>query len=220
MSVIPLTIEGPNPTVVTTTEAFEKAGGVLKGSAAFIRHHDPEQFRPSANSNVSYDLRIGEEYGDHRKPREKKTIPERGVMTLEPGAALMIRTEESVHLPCSMFGIIVPKVTLLQQGISNTFSKVDPGYDGHLYVTLFNLGKTTVTLTRSEPFCALTLFEVRAGARPYDKGEKEIPGEFAKQPRPSWWIFLEVHHVLVTVALIVATVMLFLMEGCRFFFGH
>ena len=112
-------------------------------------------------------------------------VPENGVLKLSPGSAFIIQTEEYVHLPRRMYGTIAPKVSLLQQGLSTTFSKVDPGYPGHLLITLFNLGKTSVTLKRSAPFCALTLYEVAPGARLYRKGTQQIAASLAKQPRRS-----------------------------------
>jgi hypothetical protein len=69
----------------------------------------------------------------------------------------------------------VPKVRLLQKGISNTSSKIDPGYDGLLLVTLFNLGKKPVTLKRGEKFCSLYVIEVGKGVIPYDKPEQKQP---------------------------------------------
>lgn len=90
-------------------------------------------------------------------------------------------------------------------GLSSTYSKVDPGYNGHLLITLFNLGKTTVTLHREERFCALTLFDVAPGARLYEKGTKQIAAQSVKQPRRSFREWVDVHHTVVTIVLIFAT---------------
>src|SRR5260221_10743001 len=75
-----------------------------------------------------------------------------------------------------MFGYIVPRVYWLQQGVCNALSKVDPGYNGHLLVTLFNLGKKTICINRRERFCSLVLHSVGTDPRLYDKGEKRIAG--------------------------------------------
>ena len=129
---------------------------------------DVAQLHEERASNVSYDLRIGKKYRDHREA-EPREISEHGVITLYPGSALIIQTEEYVHLPRRLFGTIAPKVKLLENGLSTTFSKVDPGYYGHLLITLFNL-ETVRTLRRGDKFCALTLFKVAPGARLYEKG--------------------------------------------------
>ncbi len=96
---------------------------------------------------------------------------------------MLIQSEEIVFLPRKLFGYVVPKVTLLQEGITNTLSKVDPGYNGPLIVTLFNLGKTDRQLKRREHFCSLVLHSVAEGASLYNKAGKRITGN----PREPWW---------------------------------
>jgi dCTP deaminase len=134
MSVIPLLLDGPNPTVVEREDQFR-----CDGNAMLILNIDKCQLQGN-QCNASYDLRIGRAYKDHRE-QERWTLPKDGKITLLPGGAILIETEEEVWLPHGMFGYIVPKVSLLQDGASNTLSKVDPGYHDHLVVTVFNLGK-------------------------------------------------------------------------------
>jgi deoxycytidine triphosphate deaminase len=177
MSVVPLKL---GESVVDTQDKFQKGGG-FEGKALLVFNLDSRQLSGSS-SNVSYDLRVGSEYRGHRDP-EKTEIPEEGYIILRPGNAVLIQSEEVVFLPRNMFGYVVPKVTLLQKGISNTLSKVDPGYNGPLIVTLFNLGKTDQRLNRRDPFCALVLHTVSDGASLYNKAGKRITGN----PREPWW---------------------------------
>jgi dCTP deaminase len=145
MSIVPLTL---GTTVATTREEYDKLGGD-DGEAILIMEVDFAQI-PGKNateketagvksSNVTYDLRVGHEYRDHR---EKAThhVDTGKKIVLHPGAALIIQTLEWIRLPRGRFGIVSPKLGLLQRGVSNTFSKVDPGYDGPLLITVFNLG--------------------------------------------------------------------------------
>lgn len=199
MSVIPLTTDGADRTVVQSQQDFE-----IEGEAVLIMELDVAQLNEERASNVSYDLRVGKKYRDHRKG-EPTEIPQDGVITLYPGSALIIETEEYIHLPRRLFGIIAPKVKLLENGLSTTFSKVDPGYYGHLLITLFNLGQTVRELRRGSKFCALTLFKVGAGARLYEKGPQQLP---ARLGRRKFRELIEVHHVTVTIGLIVATLLL------------
>lgn len=173
MPIIPLVVD---QTVVTTEEAFELAHG-RRGRAVLIRSFDANQLQEEAhgNPNCSYDLRVGPRFFDHRDD-DATTLGTEQPIKLLPGAAVVIQTEESVHFPESTFGLIVPRVKWLQKGLSNTMSKVDPGYNGHLQVALFNLGKRTVELPRGEPFCSLVVFRVGEGCRPYDKPGKEVTG--------------------------------------------
>ncbi len=171
MSVMPLTTEGPNPTVVTNTDDFR-----FDGHAILIRELDPDQLSVQNDAgNASYDLRVGDQYRDHRDDGGKP-IAEHGEIKLLPGTAVIIQTMEDVRFPKGTFGQIVPKVTLLQIGISNTPSKVDPGYNGRLLITTFNHGKRTVKLKRGQRFCSLFILRVEDGVRPYDKPSKQIKG--------------------------------------------
>jgi dCTP deaminase len=112
-------------------------------------------------------------------------------------------------MPKGMFGYIVPKVTLLQKGISNTLSKVDAGYNGPLLVTIFNLGKNREDLHLNEVFCSLVVHDVGAGARLYEKGAKRLIGPNRKrnlwQKIRNW---LEANPATVHVILIIATILL------------
>jgi dCTP deaminase len=168
MSVIPLI---RNATVVTNPKAFTPLGQAL-----LIKNFDETQLQNNDESpNLCYDLRVGQSYRDHRE-KGSFSLALGEEITLLPGAAVIIRTEESVHLPRAMFGYIVPKVKMLERGLSNTVSKVDPGYPGRLSVTLFNLGKRKVRVKRLEPFCSLVIHRVEneEGAVLYNKGEKDI----------------------------------------------
>src|SRR5690242_5213260 len=132
MAVIPLIRD---ETVVSARDLFHR-----DREQVLILNLDESQLRPETKdeSNVTYDLRVGDEYRDHRDTGKTDT-GEHGRIVLFPSSAVIIQTLEHVHVPKFRFGYIVPKVSLLQQGISNTSSKVDPGYEGPLLVTVFNL---------------------------------------------------------------------------------
>jgi dCTP deaminase len=221
MSVIPLVV---GQTVATTEQAFEAAGG-RQGSRLLIRSFDTAQLAGDA-ANLSYDLRVGAEYKDHRdgwigRMTATEDIPlrpgdaETEHITLHPGDAVIIETEESVHMPAAMFGYIVPRVRWLQQGISNTLSKIDPGYNGRLLITLFNLGRNKVDIPRLERFCSLVIHDVADGARLYEGEPKRISGTGR---RTAWQrvrdgleanrTAVEIALILVTAALIIADVRL------------
>jgi dCTP deaminase len=200
MSVFSLISSGTRRNVVHSDQAFQEAGG-LEGGTLLIKNLDPDQLSSiaaSQDSNTSYDLRVGQEYRDHRNSG-KSELPEGGTIRLLPGAALIIETEESVHFPKSMFGHIVPKVSLLQKGVSNTCSKIDPGYSGHLLVTIFNLGKREVSLKRGERFCSVYVLEVQPGARPYSKDGKRISGVAKSQRLQGALDWLDAHTAMMVI---------------------
>ena len=178
MSVVPLVREGDSRTVVVRPTEFS-----YEGDAILIHGIDSKQLTGDTDcSNISYDLRIGAEFKDHRDVG-KRELPEDQTITLVPGGAVIVQTEETIQLPKNRFACIMPKVSLLQKGLSNTMSKIDPGYQGHLLVTLFNLGKQAQTIKRGDSFCSLCVFTVAGTAIPYGKQAKRIQGQAARR----WW---------------------------------
>ncbi|MFC4321031.1 dCTP deaminase domain-containing protein [Litchfieldia salsa] len=170
MSIVPFVLSGVNKSIVTKTANFN-----LNGQCILIKNLDEEQINNADDTNISYDLRVGCEYRDHRD-LNKTDLNEDGTIKLLPGTAVIIETLEYVHFPEHRFGQILPKVGLLQVGISNTTSKIDPGYNGNLLITVFNLGKRTEFLKRNQKFCSLIVQEVGPGVRTYDKDPKKLPG--------------------------------------------
>lgn len=211
MAVIPLVL---GKTVVTTERAFEDAHG-RQGNALLIRNFDNEQLKADA-PNLSYDLRVGAEYKDHRDGWKRDLLEgdqRNDHVDLLPGGAVIIETEEALHLPKGMFGYIVPRVEWLQKGISNTSAKVDAGYNGHLLVTLFNLGKKKQSLPRRERFCSLVVHGVGSdGVVLYDKDAKKISGVGHRR----WWQKvrdgIETNRTTVELALIIATLAVVIAE--------
>lgn len=210
MPVIPLVV---GKTVVTTEQAFEGTGG-RNGTALLIRNFDDKQLQANA-PNLSYDLRVGAEYKDHRDGW-KRDMAKGECIDLLPGGAVIIETEENLHLPKGMFGYIVPRVEWLQKGVSNTSSKVDPGYNGRLLVTLFNLGQKKQEVPRHERFCSLVIHDVGAAAVLYDKDAKKIVGvghrrlwQKVRDSIESNRTTVELLLIAVTVALIAAEVHLY-----------
>lgn len=178
MSIIPLTTQGPEPSVVTDPARFD-----LNGHAILIKAADPTQMSESDHEcNISYDLRVGSFYRDHRS-LDGRTLEDSGFVELLPGNAVIIQTEEEVSFPKCVFGQIVPKVSMLQDGISNTPGKVDPGYSGRLLVTAFNHGKRAIRLHRGQRFCSFFISKIEGRITPYSKQSKQILGVTHKR---SW----------------------------------
>lgn len=178
MGVIPFVL---NDTVVTSPDQFERKGG-RNGKTVLIEHFQEEQLTKDGASNATYDLRVGTLYRDHHDDGATQ-VEDNGAIDLYPGAALIIQAEERVHFPRTIFGQIVPKVSLLQEGVSNTSSKVDPGYRGPLLITVFNLGRKPHTFKPGTPFCNLYLLRVEPESQPYSKDPQALP---AVRARSAW----------------------------------
>jgi dCTP deaminase len=203
MSMLPFRLGGPAPTVVAGPDEFRR-----DGSAILVHDIDATQLGDGL-CNATYDLRIGRQYKDHRDGLTTD-LSRRESFTLPPGGAVLIETEEWVHFPVSVFGYITPKVSLLQQGVSNTSSKVDPGYDGPLVITVFNLGKKVVHLHRGQYFCALSLHRIE-GAVPYSQKGKRLSGG----SRNSWYSFrdfIDRNNATFTVFLTLLSIILIILQ--------
>ena len=208
MSVIPWILEGPQRTIVSTDSEFRNG---VDGRVVLVQNLEKQQFQERDTGNASYDLRVGLEYRDHRDAGPTQLQDGEGI-TLQPGAAVIVQTEEYVHFPKHVFGHIVPRVHYLQKGISNTGSKVDPGYKGNLLITLFNLGKQPVYIPRKERICCLYLMDVADGVLPYEKDPKRIQGRSAATSFRQWRDFMERNTALIQSVLILVTLALSALE--------
>jgi dCTP deaminase len=245
MAVVPLVV---GQSVVTSDDHFERRMG-RRGSSLLIRNFDVRQLQPG-RPNLSYDLRVGSVYKDHADG-VRRELPERRdghdaialededdevtkadhAIKLFPGGAVIIETEESLHMPAGLFGYIVPRVRWLQRGVSNTLSKVDSGYNGKLLVTVFNLGQKTILMPHKARFCSLVAHDVGQGVCPYDGPAKTIGDE---RPEPlririrnglkvGWQNFrglLNANRAVLDLALIVVTGLLVLAKVLELFDVH
>ncbi|WP_375766967.1 hypothetical protein NR798_35540 [Archangium gephyra] len=236
MSVIPFILDGLTPTVVCTEDDFNKHGH-RNGEAILIEGIDKNQisiFKPKGlksedsesedsesedvkakelkaknaqEANTSYDLTVGDQYLN-LSDNSLSGIDDKHPIHLKPGEAVIIRTAEFVHFPVTRFGNILPKVTMLHQGLSNTSSKVDPGYKGHLSITVFNLGKRTVEITHKQPFCTLYVLDVhnaKEDAKPYSKISKGLPAFPPKEDLKTRVLsFLSKYNWVITLAIATA----------------
>jgi dCTP deaminase len=67
MPILPLLTQGEQRSVVTDPDHFDRSG-----SAILITNVDTDQFSSdSIDCNVSYDLRVGSQYKDHRDMNAK-----------------------------------------------------------------------------------------------------------------------------------------------------
>ena len=204
MSIVPFILDGNNKTVVKSQVEYDDAGST-NGDVIFIENLDTSQILDTESSNASYDLRVGDEYRDHRDSG-KTDLLSNGKISLQPGSAVIIETAELVHFPKSRFGHVVPKVSLLQQGLSNTSSKIDPGYTGKLSITVFNLGKRTVELKQGQVFCTLYVLDVGQGVIHYKKPPKRIAGNPKTSLLNGLRDFIETNQTYFTIILTIATI--------------
>jgi dCTP deaminase len=218
MSMLPFEWEGQSCSVVFHKDHFDQNGkAILLLGAQLSDLGVPSQFTDPDESNATYDLRVGPEYRDHTESHVT-ALAEGDDIRLVPGAAVVIATEESVEFPKAIFGYISPKVSLLQDGLSNTSSKVDPGYTGRLLVTVFNLGKKEVLLRRGTAFCALSLHVLGGNPRSYNKPPKNPRGEGRRTALARFLDFVERKRAVLLVVVGLFSIVSVILELYKFFF--
>lgn len=97
-------------------------------------------------------------------------LPDRGEVTLAPGARALLPTGLALALPDGVEGQIRPRSGLAHRhGVTvlNAPGTIDADYRGHVQIMLINLGQEPVTLSHGERIAQLILAPVlRAGFRP------------------------------------------------------
>jgi dCTP deaminase len=199
MGVVPFLTSGENKSVVFAPNEFG-----LDGKALLIINPDMSQFEGS-RCNATYDLRVGAMYRDHRNNTDQ-ALGDGDYIRLLPGNAVIIQTEEEIRMPKRLFGQILPRVSMLQKGIANTPSKIDPGYPGRLLITAFNHGKRTERLYRKEPFCSLHLLTVEDGIIPYNQAGKQLTGVVRTKRLQRIRDWLEKNQIWITFGLFVVAI--------------
>jgi deoxycytidine triphosphate deaminase len=95
-----------------------------------------------------------DDVGGLNKPREK--------LSLESGQTAVIRSAELLRMPKDVAGVGFPpssKVSLAGL-LSTNPGHVDPDYNGHLHLTVVNMGKEAFHLNKGETFMRLMLFKL------------------------------------------------------------
>jgi deoxycytidine triphosphate deaminase len=205
MSIIPFIEKGEKRTVVTTEEEFKDAE--QKGQhAILIRNFNASQYLEKGQPNCSYDLCVGEEYKNPQVGHS--THVEKCIKVPKHGVVILV-AKEQVRFPKSRFGLIIAREKFLRKGLSCETTKIDPGYNGQLNITVRNHLKRPVTLDATDGFCALVVFDIASEylqlVKPYDKEAKKI-----ELKSIGWWPrtqeMFETLHPFLTILLLIATI--------------
>lgn len=133
---------------------------------------------PSRKGNIrsaGYDLRLGDKYHLHKGFQVGKLkvqqLDETKAATLlvPPNEVVIVTTVESLRMPCNLVGHLTLKLDLLLQGlIMANQSQVDAGYEGGLFILLYNLSNRDVSLQLGASILRLELTTLTADTeRPY-----------------------------------------------------
>lgn len=118
-----------------------------------------EPFEQRYLEPASYDLRIGKDAATASRGAEPTIdLAKAGFLMIEPYAPAIIYAMEHLKLPLNLAGRFGLKSGLSRRGIyASVGPQVDPGFDGKLSVTLFNLTPAPIALSYGDTFLSLEL---------------------------------------------------------------
>jgi len=131
---------------------------------------------------ASYDARLGDQAFKTRPERGIISVPERGLIVIEPGEFVILTTFEHFELPTNIAARLGLRSHFARKGlIMLSGPQIDPGFKGLLVIGAYNLGPRDVVLTYREPFCTIEFYDLPVPAtKPYSgpyQHQIEIPKE-------------------------------------------
>jgi dCTP deaminase len=124
---------------------------------AVERGHLITDFDPASLQPASYDLRIGPlVYEPAKADHAYDMSANGGAYRLPPYGSVLLETLENLKLPEKMLGRIALKSGFGRLGlIASTGPQIDPGFEGKLFVTLFNMTAGSRVLTYRDTFLTI-----------------------------------------------------------------
>jgi len=102
----------------------------------------------------SYDLCAGHEAFNPRTQQTKSLATKEG-LEIEPGDVALVLTHEYVGLPRSVAGSVLPRFSIVREGVFQSMTKIDPTWFGNIAVALVNHSPKPFVLRKGQPFCTL-----------------------------------------------------------------
>ena len=159
-------------------QLHEKLQGLQEGDRTLLaedirkmareRPHLIEFFDEKALKPIAYDLRVGEKVVLALPDGIHQWFLEEGqTVSIPPGAAATIYSLERVNMPMNVKGRLSLRSKFIAQRLNFDGGIVDPGYRGHLFFTVTNLGDSPIEIRYGERFVHLELVQLG----------KEVEGE-------------------------------------------
>lgn len=111
-----------------------------------------------ASEEVCVDLHVG---GSFMQAGNSTSFPFDKPYKLEPGACIIVHTEETISLPNDCFGTLCAKGSLAALGFIVPNTKIDPLFSGGLDIALFNAGQRTLSVQKGTAFCSVVFHKLQ-----------------------------------------------------------
>jgi len=121
-----------------------------------------DPFDPDMLSGCSYDLRVGKQ-ARSRNRMMKFSLDSGKDFYIESGECVTIETLEVLNFrEPPLFGYVVNKHSVLARGLVHPITKIDPGFKGHLAVTMFNHGNEAEKIEFGQKIISLVIYPLHA----------------------------------------------------------
>ena len=97
-------------------------------------------------------------------------------VTIQNGASVNVSLNESVYLPSHMYAMLYGRSSYNRRGILIRGSVYDPGYQGVIGCTIYNLSGETILMNANTRICQMLFFE----ANPASSYSGQFQGEGLK----------------------------------------
>lgn len=144
-----------DPPLAADSDQFKAASIDLRLGGSIWTQKEPQEGDP--NSGAINDL---SEAGFHQymaNYTQQTDIKPTGGFLLQPRDFIITETLERVHLSRLLSGRVEGRSRLARMGIGVhlTAPKIDPGFDSHITLELFHMGKRPIFLQYQAPICTL-----------------------------------------------------------------
>lgn len=140
---------------------------------------------------MGYDLRVGGFCKTFVIEPNLVLLSEGKKVQIKPGDIALIGTLEKLKMPQngSISALILSKVSQVSRGLSNTSTKVDPGWaEGELLVPVQNFSRDPIELQYGEAFCTIVFFKNESEGSLYKStGRQKFVKLLAQTRNKSLW---------------------------------
>ncbi len=145
----------------------------MLGKEIVIEGFEEEFLQPS-----SYDMRIGKRALVSQAEKEIDVEKERSVV-IKPGDFALLTTHERVKLSSDVAGHIGVKSYYTRKGLVLLAGlQIDPGFEGHLVLGIYNAAPRQLVLDYLSPFCTVEFHKLtRSVEKPYVPKGEQLKGQ-------------------------------------------
>lgn len=143
-----------------------------KAKEGFIKNYDEECI-----NGASYDFRAGDTVIVARPDQSNylyESLKHSKEIDIRPGYACTFYSLEKVKLPMNFKGRLSLRSYFANKKLLYAGGLIDPGYNGYLFFTLFNLGNSIVKISYKEPIVTGEFTEIDSAEISYCKKGEEI----------------------------------------------